>query len=135
MNYRAKRVEETLRTVISEIIQYELNDPRLPMIFSITDVKVSPDLHYAKIYFTQIPDEEEAIDETLDVLEKATGFMRSQVAQNMQLRYTPDLKFFYDEMQENAQHIEELIQESNRQLANRPVEDEASEDEDTVKDV
>lgn len=123
MNYRAKRVEETLRTTISEIIQYELNDPRLPTVFNVTAVKVSSDLHYAKIYFTQIPDDEEAIDQTLDVLERASGYMRSQVAQNMQLRYTPELKFFYDEMQENAQHIEQLIEESNRQLANRPVDE------------
>lgn len=126
MNYRAKRVEETLRTVMSEIIQYELNDPRLPTVFNVTAVKVSSDLHYAKIYFTQIPDDDKAIDETLDVLEKASGYLRSQVAQNMQLRFTPELAFFYDDMQEHAQTIEQLIEESKRQLANRPVDEEAS---------
>ncbi len=113
MQHRQGRVEETIRTALAEIIQRQLRDPRLPMIFNITTVRVTRDLQEAKVYFTQLPDSEADIDETLDLLEHAKGFLRSEMGKHLRLRYTPILRFYYDESLVNARRIDELLASAN----------------------
>ena len=112
MSFRAERVEQLIKTEMTEIIQYELNDPRFPEIFSITDVKISPDLSSAKIYFTQMPEDDDSIDATYETLDRAKGFLRSELGNRIQLKHVPELAFYYDEMQQKSARIEELLQQS-----------------------
>lgn len=123
MSFRAQRIEESIRTELSEIIQFNMQDPRLPAIFSITGVKVTPDLSLAKVYFTQMPEDEESIDETLDALEHAHGYLRTELAQRIQLKHALNLAFFFDEMQKEASRIEELLEKAKSQSP-KPDEDE-----------
>ena len=112
MSFRAERIEQLIKTEMTEILQYELNDPRFPEIFSVTDVKVSPDLSSAKIYFTQMPDDTDSIDATYETLDRAKGFLRSELGNRIQLKHVPDIAFFYDEMQKKSARIEELLEQS-----------------------
>ena len=116
MKFRNKRVSEAIKTAVSEIFQYEFKDPRLPEIITITGVDLSPDLQHAKIYFTQIPDGDEAIDETLDVIDGAIGFIRGELGNRLDLRYTPEIVFYYDDSVEEADKIERLIEESKKSM-------------------
>jgi len=114
MKFRDKRVSEAIRMAVSEIFQYEFKDPRLPMIISISAVEVSPDLQHAKIYFTQMPDDEESIDQTLEVIDGALGFIRGELGHRLDMRYTPEIAFYYDDSVREAEKIEKLIQESKK---------------------
>lgn len=107
---RTKRVSLELRKTLSEILHRETKDPRLEKI-NITEVKISKDLSIATIYFTIIGanEQDDLSQKAIQALEKAKGFFRTEVGRRMNLRITPDLRFFYDKVAENAGHIEELI--------------------------
>ncbi len=107
---RTKRVALELRKTLSEILHRETKDPRLEKI-NITEVKISKDLSIATIYFTIIGanEQDQVAQDAIVALEKAKGFFRTEVGRRMQLRITPNLRFFYDKVAENAGHIEELI--------------------------
>ncbi len=107
---RTKRVALEVRKTLSEIIHQETKDPRLDKI-NITEVKISKDMSIATIYFTIIgaDEQDDSAQDAIKALEKAKGFFRTEVGRRMNLRITPDLRFFYDKVAENAGHIEELI--------------------------
>mgnify|MGYP006289374385 CR=1 FL=1 len=115
MKHRQERVEEEVRNALSEIVLRDVKDPRMPVVFSITRVKMTKDLRIGRVYFTQQPEEDDAIDETLDMLEKARGFLRSMVGQRVTLRYTPELEFYYDEEGRARDRIEELLEKARRE--------------------
>ena len=98
---RLDRVADFLKQELAKQIKFEVNDPRLGMI-NINDVEVSRDLSHAKIFFTVVsssPDLETNESEgkkAADVLNKAAGFLRKQLATGNTMRTTPQLHFFYD---------------------------------------
>ena len=106
---RPERLAETLRAEITEIVGYELDDPRLLSV-TVTDVRVSDNLRDAKIFVT-VQGSENEIKEALKALQHATTFIRQQVALNLDLRHAPHLNFVRDTVEENATRIEEVIQE------------------------
>ena len=106
---RPERLAETLRAEITEIVGYELDDPRLLSV-TVTDVRVSDNLRDAKIFVT-IQGSENEIKEALKALQHATTFIRQQVALNLDLRHAPHLNFVRDTVEENATRINEVIQE------------------------
>jgi len=106
---RPERLAETLRAEITEIVGYELDDPRLLSV-TVTDVRVSDNLRDAKIFVT-VQGNENEIKEALKALQHATTFIRQQVALNLDLRHAPHLNFVRDTVEENATRIEEVIQE------------------------
>lgn len=108
---RSRRIADLLRHELANAIKKGVNDPRLTGL-SITSVDVSPDLRNAKVYYT-LMDKTLCKDAQL-ALQKATGFLRHILSQNMELRYTPILKFIYDEVTEKAIEISALI---NRAVA------------------
>ncbi|MDX1973248.1 MAG: 30S ribosome-binding factor RbfA [Candidatus Sumerlaeia bacterium] len=120
MNHRVRRVEETLKTVLTEIIEFELSDPDQPDSLTITSVKVASDLQHAKIYFVQSPSDDDAINATYGMFDRAKGFFRSSIAEALDMRHTPDLEFFYDEAYLESKKIDDLIAESKRQLGKDP---------------
>ncbi len=94
---RSQRIADFLRKELSQLIQFELRDPRLGMV-GVTDVEVSRDLGYAKIYVTVLGcDNKEAMEEPLKVLNGAAGFLRSKIAKSNSMRTTPSLRFYFDE--------------------------------------
>jgi ribosome-binding factor A len=105
---RPERLAEVLRAEITEIVGYELDDPRLLSV-TVTDVRVSDNLRDAKIFVT-VQGTENEIKEALKALQHAATFVRQQVALNLDLRHAPHLNFVRDTVEENATRIEEVIQ-------------------------
>jgi ribosome-binding factor A len=125
MSHRLPRIEENIREVLAEIIHNRIRDPRLPVIFTVTGVKASPDLADARVFFSQIPDDPDAIYDTLDLLTGAAGYLRSELAREVSLRRTPALVFEYDGTVKRANRIEQLLAENRP----RPVDPQESHDE------
>jgi len=104
---RPERLAEALREEVTEIVGYELKDPRLQAV-TVTDVRVSENMRDAKIYVVVEGDEKE-IRDVLRALQNAATFVRQQVALNLDLRHAPHLNFIRDTVEENAARVEELI--------------------------
>ncbi len=84
---RLERIAEDIKREVSSIIAREVKDPRLGMI-SITDVNVSRDLSWAKIYYSQLGSDEER-ERTLEGLNRARGFIRTELSWRLKIRHTP----------------------------------------------
>lgn len=113
MNMRAERVGEQMKKELMDIINNKLKDPRVGFL-TITDVQPTNDLSLAKVYFTVLGNDKERQD-TFKGLEKATGFLKSELGQRMRLRIIPELQFEYDESIEYGNRIEQLIQGLHKQ--------------------
>lgn len=86
-----------------------MHDPGVGFI-TLTTVKVSPDLQLARVYYTSMGDEKSR-RETAKALQRATPFLRRQIAQRLRLRRAPELQFFYDESIAHQDRIEQILQE------------------------
>lgn len=106
---RPERLAETLRAEITEIVGYELEDPRLEAV-SVTDVRVSADLRDAKVFVVVQGDEKE-IREAMRALHNAENFVRGQVALNLNIHHAPHIHFVRDTVEEKAGRIEEILEE------------------------
>lgn len=104
---RQARVAEQIRHELSQLIEKEIDDPRLELI-SITDVTISPDLRNANVYVSSLQGEARR-DEVLAVLEAARGFLRRGLAVRLKLRVNPDLHFHWDKSLETGDRISRLI--------------------------
>ena len=105
---RADRVGGLIQKVLSNILNKNIRDPRLKMA-TITTVKVSRDLKQARIYFTTSGGIQKKGD-TIEGFNSAHGFIKRTLAHELDLKYMPHLKFFYDESIEYGAHIDELIE-------------------------
>jgi ribosome-binding factor A len=106
---RYEKVAETLKKEISNIIHYELKDPRLGFI-TITGVELSQDLRYAKIFFGVLGKEEE-YQKSKVALDSALGFIRRLIAQRVKLQFVPEIVFKEDRSSEYSVKIEEILEE------------------------
>ena len=104
---RSNRVSGLIQKVLSEILQKDIGDPRLKMA-TITGVEVSRDLKLARIYFTTA-DGEQKKDAAIKGFNSARGFIKRTLAQELGLKYMPDIKFLYDESLEYGSRIDRLI--------------------------
>jgi len=104
---RASRVAALLRQEISRIISLEVKDPRVRMV-TITRIRLTDDLSYARI-FTSILGDEEARKNALEGLVRATNYMRSALRKVTDLRIVPQLEFILDDSAEYAQNIQVII--------------------------
>ncbi|MCK5204346.1 MAG: 30S ribosome-binding factor RbfA [Desulfobacterales bacterium] len=105
---RADRVGGLIQKVLSNILNKNIRDPRLKMT-TITGVKVSRDLKQARIYFSTSGGIQKKGD-TIEGFNSAHGFIKRTLAHELDLKYMPHLKFFYDESIEYGAHIDELIE-------------------------
>ena len=108
-NYRGGRINEEVKREISIIIRDEIKDPRMTAMVSITSVKVSKDLRYAKVFVSVFGKNEEEKNETFAALKSASGYVRREVGQRMNLRNTPQIIFELDDSISYSMRIEELI--------------------------
>ena len=107
--HRADRVADAMRRELARLIQHEVRDPRVGMV-NVNDVEVSRDLATAKVFVTLVgEDDRSKIDISMEALNKAAGFLRSQLAKEIQLRTIPRLHFRYDETSVRGQHLSALI--------------------------
>ena len=90
-NNRIGRIDEEYRKELSQIIGYELKNPNVTGMISVTKVKVTTDLKYAKVYVSILNSKN--IKDTMDGLKKSSGFIRSELAKRVNLRNTPELIF------------------------------------------
>jgi len=104
---RAQRIADRVREELSELLIHEISDPRLLGV-SVTDVTVDRELSYANIYVSAIEGSERS-QEILEGLESAQGFIRRELAQRVELRTFPRLRFHWDPTFERADHIEKLF--------------------------
>lgn len=114
---RSRRIAQQVQRELSDIIRLELKDPRVGMI-TITDVEVTADAAYAKVFFTLLGDAAE-IDETTTALTHAAGFLRSELAHRLKLRIVPQLVFKYDASVERGMRISQLIDDAVSEDAKR----------------
>ncbi len=110
---RGRRVGDEIQRQLAELIQTEIRDPRVGMV-TITAVGVSHEFEHAKVHFTVLGDEAQA-DITAKVLNKAAGFLRSQLARRLKLRATPTLHFQRDLSMERGNRLTALINEAVRE--------------------
>ena len=109
MTRRTERVNELLRAEVSEILQREVKDPRLNVLFSVTEVSVSPDLKSARVYLSVMGSEEEQ-ENALRAAKAATPVVRRELRPRLSsLRYIPELTFVPDHSIERGAHLSALI--------------------------
>lgn len=111
---RMNKIDEELKKEISSIISTELKNPHLTGLISVSKVKTTPDLRYAKVYVTMI--NEKSKKENLSILKKSSGFIRSEIAKKINLRYTPELVFEFDESLEYGTRIDEILKNITKDL-------------------
>ena len=109
-NYRGGRINEEVKREVSNIIQNEIKDPRLTAMVSVTDVKVTRDLRYAKEFVSIIGNNDEEKNNTFVALKNASGYIRKEIGQRINLRYNPQIIFELDVSINYGMLFEELIQ-------------------------
>jgi ribosome-binding factor A len=106
---RPERLAEALREEITEVVGFEMDDPRL-LAVTVTDVIVAESMREAKV-FVVVQGAESEIREALKALQHAASFVRQQVAMNLDLNHAPILNFVRDTAEENASRVNELLQD------------------------
>lgn len=106
-SFRIPRLQEELKKIFNTTLSQKLNDPKLDWV-QITDVIISKDLRYAKLYFSHYnnPRTHEKIRE---LLIKTSGFLKKQIAGAQLMRTIPELSFFYDETEDRAEKMDSLL--------------------------
>ena len=105
MKLKAERAGSDIQKELSNIMLFEAKDKDFKNV-TITAVEVSNDLSYAKVYFTTTDNREKVTND----LNNASGFFRSLLAERLEIRHTPELKFIFDESIEYGQRIEKIIE-------------------------
>lgn len=108
-NNRMGRIDEEYRKELSQIISYDLKNPNVTGMISVTKVKVTTDLKYAKVYVSILNSKN--IKETMEGLKKSSGFIRSELAKRINLRNTPELIFEIDDSIEYGAKIDSILKE------------------------
>lgn len=108
-NNRFERINEELKREISHIINYELKNPNVTGMISVTRANITPDLKYAKVYVSILNSKN--IKETLAGLKKSSGFIRTEIAKRINLRITPELVFELDDSIEYGARIDSILKD------------------------
>ncbi len=112
---RTERIAVEMRRVISDIIQNELKDPRIPTVTSVTNIKLAKDLKYAKVYISVYGSQSEK-EAAIEVLRSTKGFIRSLIGRKMIIRTLPELNFVQDDSLEYGSYMTKRIDElTNRE--------------------
>ena len=105
---RAARVGDEMQKVISQLLLTEVKDPRIPMMTSVLEVRMSSDLTHATVFLSVYSSEKEKV-ECMEAVNRASGFIRSQVAKRIKLRVAPELHFKLDESIQKGMDLMDLI--------------------------
>jgi ribosome-binding factor A len=110
MSRRSERTSKLIQREISELLEREVNDPRLSKFVSVTEVSLSPDLKHAKVYVSTLGTETNKED-LLAGFNNASGFLRKELAAHIRLKQIPQLSFHYDDSIERGARLLKLISE------------------------
>ncbi|HSP98775.1 MAG TPA: 30S ribosome-binding factor RbfA [Candidatus Dormibacteraeota bacterium] len=110
MSRRTDRVGEAIQELVARLLLRDIKDPRIGLI-TITAARVSPDLRHARIYFSSLGDEEQRT-RSLRGLRSAAGFIRGQIARQLNLRVAPEIVFEFDPSLEEAERLSRLLKDS-----------------------
>jgi ribosome-binding factor A len=108
---RSERVSEEMQKILSTILRDEIRDPRLPLLVSITDVKVTRDLSHANVYVSVYGTQKEK-DDCFAALKSANSFIRREVVKRLDLRIAPELHFLHDDSIEKGIRMSKLIDDT-----------------------
>ncbi|NLE09280.1 MAG: 30S ribosome-binding factor RbfA [Dehalococcoidales bacterium] len=117
MAHRIERLNSLIRQELSELLQLQVKDPRLGNFIAVTEVEVTPDLKYAKVFVSSMTEETDR-KEVLAALSSAAGFFRTRLAKNLKMRRTPELTFQWDDSIERGDRLLRLIDEVSRNEIN-----------------
>ncbi|MBQ8970859.1 MAG: 30S ribosome-binding factor RbfA [Lachnospiraceae bacterium] len=106
------RINAEVQRELADIIRAGIKDPRIAPMTCVTDVEVAPDLKTAKVYVSVLGDEDKKA-ETMEGLKSADGYIRHQLAERLNLRNTPELRFILDTSSEYGMKMSKLIDEVN----------------------
>lgn len=118
MPFRVEQVADQIQRELSDIIRLRVSDPRVGPI-TITRVKVSDDLSFARVFFAELSTEPRKESETLKGLANATGFMRTELGKRMRLRHVPGLRFQTDHTIEDGINLTALIEKVREEDARK----------------
>ena len=124
MSIKIERLNHTYQEVISEILMTEIKDQDIKFV-TITGVDITNDLSFAKVYFTILNEEyknetldQEKKESTKEALERASSFIRTKLAEKVDIRHTPELRFIYDTSIAYGEHIDKIIEKINEKDKN-----------------
>jgi len=114
---RTSRIGQLIMRELAQMIQHEVSDPRVGLV-TVSHVDVTADMKYAKVFVTRLSgvDSEQDIDECIQGLSRASGFLRRNLAGRVELRNIPELRFVYDKSLEHGFQMDELIAKANKDL-------------------
>ncbi|RUO59434.1 30S ribosome-binding factor RbfA [Pseudidiomarina insulisalsae] len=115
---RTERVGQQYQREIALILQREIKDPRVSMV-TVSDVEVSRDLAYAKVFVTFLQDDEQQVKQGLKVLNEAAGFIRSLLGKRVRARIVPELRFVHDSSLNEGIRMARLVDEAIRKDSQR----------------
>jgi ribosome-binding factor A len=120
MSIRQERIQDLIRTHLSDLLLREVTDPALHDV-TITDVKVDRETHHADIHVNALGDESRE-KEVMQGLRRANGFLRRQLAARLRLRNMPELHFRWDRTLANAMHMDEVLDALKKDAPHEDVE-------------
>lgn len=106
---RHQRLEQDVKVALSNIITFEVKEPSVTGLISVTDVKITPDQKYAKVYISIFGKQNK--EKVIDALKKATGFIKSELARRVRMRNIPSIQFELDDSIEYGAHMDKVIDE------------------------
>src|ERR1700758_2683467 len=118
-NHRHERVGEEIAHEINAMLAGELKDPRLEGMVVVSEVRVQPDMKHARVYVNVRGTNKEQSD-AIKALDHASGYIRSELIERLQLRRLPDLHFTLDLSQEHVERIEQLLKQMKTEKSSTP---------------
>ena len=106
---RHERLEQDVKVALSNIITYEVKNPSVTCLISVTDVKITPDQKYAKIYISIYGKKNK--EKVIEALKKSSGYIRSSLGSKVRMRNVPALTFVLDDSMEYGEHMDKVINE------------------------
>ena len=106
---RHERLEQDVKIALSDIIMNEVKEPSVTGLISVTDVKITPDQKYAKVYVSIYGKENK--NKVVDALTKAKGFIKKELGRRVRMRNMPELVFELDNSMEYGEHMDRVIKE------------------------
>jgi ribosome-binding factor A len=104
---RHQRLEQDVKVALSDIITYEVKEPSVTGIISVTDVKITPDQKYAKVYISVFGKSNK--QKIIEALKKATGFIKLELGKKVRMRNIPELQFELDDSIEYGAYMDKVI--------------------------
>ena len=106
---RHQRLEQDVKVALSNIITYDVKEPSVTGLISVTDVKITPDQKYAKVYVSVFGKQNK--EKVIEALKKATGFIKSELGRKVRMRNIPSLQFELDDSIEYGAYMDKVIDE------------------------